>query len=185
MKVIAVAGYGDSTGYIKYLTHSWKRRYGLDVEPFAFGTTKPATEYPELWSAWVAKLEQLGSVAMIGISFGFGIAARSKLEFPDKVGRIVGICCPHDLRDLDPNTIEQKYRMLNYSLAAFDSAKLPLEDVMTVRSTRDEVIDPQQVIIPGAQNVVTPGFSHGSGIVSALTLRGSHIASFINEGQAA
>jgi pimeloyl-ACP methyl ester carboxylesterase len=182
-EVLAVAGYGDATEYIEFLTWHWRLRYGLKVYVYPFGTA-PNDQYKDRWTAFERALHQLGKTSIIGISFGFGPAMRAKIEHPDLVGHIVGISAPHSLDDMDMDKVERDYPMLIPSLKAVDMDRLPVEDVMTVRPLSDGTVSPEAVIIPGARNERVPAGTHGGGIGLALTLKAGAIARFLKEGLA-
>lgn len=176
MNVTIIAGYGDATGYIKKLTAAWPRKYGLRPDVKAFGTLDHADQYD---ANWQKLLKDLKPGPVIGISFGASIAARLLLEHPNKFPKAVFISGPHDLNDLRPEVVRDKYPMIGRSLAAIDPSKLPANKIMTISPLTDGVINPKLVRIEGSQNARVPVVSHAVGIAAALKLKGRAIAKFL------
>lgn len=181
MNVVIVPGYGDRTDYIERITAHWPEKYGLEPHIHPFGTTGSEETYDSHWHDFENVLEELGQTAIIGVSFGVGIAARAIQDYPDIVNRIVGISGPHRLQDLNPKTVDNKYPILKKSLTTFDTNTLPVEKIMTFRPLFDNVIAPRKVIIPGAMNYRVPAIGHGPGIFAALAFRTRTIAKFVHE----
>lgn len=180
MNVLVFPGYGDRVDYIEKITNSWRRRYGLIVHVLPFGTDKPASQYDARWKIVRGKIHQLDNVACIGISFGGGVALRGLIEYPDQVTCAVCIVAPHDLKYMNPESVRLKYPMLKPSLQSFETASIPPEKVMTIRSLYDGVVPVSAVPIEGATNIVMPVVGHSLGIVSALVLGSGRIARFIS-----
>lgn len=181
MNAVIVAGYGDSTDYIESLTKSWSSKYGVNVYPYAFGTVDKLETYDTHWREFEDYIATLGKTAVIGISFGWGIAARALIEHPEIVNRVVCISGPSHLKDMNPQTVQTKYPMLEKSLTAFDILGLPVEKTATFRPIYDNVIPQNKVPIDGALNYRVPALWHGPGIAAALLLRAKTITNFIKE----
>ena len=179
MKVLIVPGYGDVDSYIKRLTKRWPKRYGLDIYIHPFGSTDPPEKYNDNWRRFVEVLKRERPEAIIGISFGFSIAARAMIEYPDQVKRVVSICGPHDLQDMNPKTIRTKYPMLGKSLAALNPKDLQPDRILTLRSWYDEVLRDAKVAVPGAKNRHIPMVEHAASIVVSLAVQGRLIAKFL------
>ena len=179
-QVVIVAGYGDRTDYIEHLTARWPQKYDLEPHVYAFGTLEAPETYEDRWQEFEDKINVIGQTAVIGVSFGFSIAARAMLEHPEQVDRIVSIAGPHDLSAVNQETLDKKYPMLNRSLSAFNDSLLPVDRVMTLSPLIDPTVSPANVIIQGAKNHKVPMFGHGPGIVAAFLLREKTIASFIH-----
>lgn len=181
MNVIIVPGYGDQAGYIEKLTKNWPKRFGLEPHIHPFGTIDPAETYDRHWQEFSEVLESLGKAAVVGISFGASIAARALQDYPKQVNRAVFISGPHRLSDLNPDTVNNKYPMLNKSLPAFNVDALPASKIMTTRPLSDGVIAPKNVVIENATNLRVPVVGHGAGIAAALLLRSKAMSDFLHQ----
>lgn len=188
MNVVIVPGYGDGTDYIKKLTSKWPDKYGIDPLIYPFGTVDesgelaPPENYDDRWQAFEKVIQPLGPTAVIGISFGVGIAARALQDHPEIVTKSVFISGPHKLSDLKMHVVNSSYKMLNKSLPAFDPNTLPVEKIMTIRPWADNVIPPNIVAIDGATNLRVPGIplvGHGAGIAAAFLFRSKAMTDFI------
>jgi pimeloyl-ACP methyl ester carboxylesterase len=186
VNVIIVPGYGDIDGYIKHFTGHWSEKYGVEPYIHRFGSTDPPELYDQNWQRFVEVMHEQQATAVIGISFGFSIAARALVDYPDQIRRIVSIAGPHDISALKPDTVQTKYPMLGESLGALKKSlakagmqSLPSENIMTLRPLTDRIIDPKKVTIEGAKNHRIPMFGHNLGIPTALAVQSKMITDFL------
>ncbi len=140
MKTIIIPGYGDHRGYIDRATRNWGQNYGLQTDVHVFGWYGEADNYEENWRRFDEKLQQLGDVAIIGISAGASVGLRALQTYPDNIKKVITVCGLVDTKLMDPMKLHSKYPVLERSLESFSSEGLPPGRIMTMRPLYDEVV---------------------------------------------
>lgn len=180
MNTIIIPGYGDTDRYIKHATKNWHARHGLDIQIHRFGWYGEADSYDEKWAAFEQRLLRVGETAIVGISAGASVALRALSEHPELVKKVITVCGPVDANKMNPDTLHNKYPLLERSLEHVQLSEVPGERVMTLRPLYDEVVNTQAMRLDNAvdKRIAVP--FHATAIGWTVFTHGKQMADFIH-----
>ncbi len=180
MRVVIVPGYGDRSDYLERAAQNWGERFGLEPEIVVFGWNGVGKSYDEKWNRFSQTIQEMGEVAIIGISAGASAAVRALQTHPDLVKKVITICGPVHKSLMNPKTLHNEYPVLEQSLERLTLKNLPSERVMTLRPLYDNVVDIEAMRIDGAHDKRMLVTHHTFSIVWAMYINANRMAKFIN-----
>lgn len=179
MKTLIIPGYGDHRGYIDRAVRNWDKKYGMQPEVHVFGWQGDADTYEAKWQDFDDTLQQLGEVAIIGISAGASVGLRALQMYPNKITKVITVCGLVNSLEIDAVLLHSKYPVLERSLESFSQQGMAAKRVMTMRPVYDEIIPTKAMLIESAVDVRMPMLGHMPSILCAMYGYGKTMASFI------
>lgn len=179
MNVLIIPGYGDRWDYIARATKHWPQKYDIQPEIYVFGWNGQADTYDQKWQQFDKKLQQLGDAAIIGISAGASVAVHALQKYPAKIRKVITVCGPVHADRMNPQTLHNKFPVLECALEDFSLNQLPADRVMTMRPYYDQLVPINAMMIEGAHDKRVTMMLHNLSILAALFGYSRTMAEFI------
>lgn len=181
MKALIIPGYGDRWDYIARATRHWPEKYDIEPEIFVFGWNGEADTYRKKWQQFDKKLQQLDDTAIIGISAGASVAVHALQKYPAKIRKVITVCGPVHADRMNPQTLHNKFLVLESALEDFSLNQLSADRVMTMRPYYDQLVPVDAMRIDGAHDRRVLMILHNLSILTALFGYDRTMAEFIKQ----
>jgi hypothetical protein len=178
MKVFIIAGVGDHTNYIRHLTKSWPKRFGLEPVILRFGWRGDYKKNYKILKQKVVEFSKGKDCSIIGISAGASAALRLKSQLSEVICA-VAICGRTSRGGFSVKSFS-KYPAYWESVDALKDLQLK-ENVLIVRPYFDEIVAIDHMGVKSSKLLQVPYFLHIPSIMLILSRRASTIASFIRD----
>lgn len=198
--VIIVPGLGDRVEPTKWATNHWTK-YNLTPIVHSVGWRGQACP-PKLQRRRGSFQEKLASllklidrelalahrVSLVGCSAGGSMAMNAYIARKKSIHRVVNVCGRLRVGETtgirafalhaDPfPAFAESVRQCEGNLPKLSTADH--RKIMTIRPIYDEVVPPDTVTVPGADNLIIPSLEHSLSIALSLTLFSSKITTFL------